>query len=111
MKRNFLILTVVAIAIPVITVSASLVAYNLSGDKYLDRSRPGYMPEDSGETDELPSNTFSDSGPIDTETLDEYLQNLDQLTRYLTSDSQYFGPHSLSDESLGLTDGSIPDAD
>lgn len=102
MKRNFVILTIAAVIIPLITVAASLVIYNTSGDKYLDRSRPGFMPEESEEEEDDPPHVFSDTGPIDAEILDEYLSELDHLTRNLGADAVFFSPQSLSNEALGL---------
>jgi hypothetical protein len=103
-SKNLLVLAACLLLIPFITVTISLIVYNLSGDKYLDRSRPGYMPEQSDTTTDpgsVPS--FSDSGPIDRAALDQYLQELDRLTRDIRPDDPFFSEAPLTDDSLGLS--------
>jgi hypothetical protein len=103
-SKNLLVLAVCIFVIPFITVTASLIIYNLSGDKYLDRSRPGYMPEQAEATsDSSNAPSFSDSGPIDHETLDHYLGDLDRLTRDLHPDEPFFSEAPLTNDSLGLS--------
>ena len=43
--RNLIILGCIAATIALATTSVSLAIYHGSGDIYLDRSRPGYLPD------------------------------------------------------------------
>lgn len=103
--KNLTILGVGAIVITLITTSVSLMIYRLSGDIYLDRSRPGFLP-DEDEVQEVadPSTTFTypESGPIDKEGLDEYLRELEKVNSRLKSYSDPFAETSLSDAALGI---------
>ncbi len=103
--RNLAILGVGSILIAVITTSVSLAMYRISGDIYLDRSRPGYLPdkdEAEEDTDSTSSFTFSDNGPITVEDLDEYLKAFHTLDARLKNFSDPYSPVPLSDESLGI---------
>ena len=44
--RNLVILGVAATVIAIITTGVSLLIYHNSGDIYLDRSRPGFLPDE-----------------------------------------------------------------
>lgn len=62
-----------------VTTTASLMIYRSSGDIYLDRSRPGYLPDSEEVTEESagPINyTFSENGELNASELDEYLKEL-----------------------------------
>ena len=54
-SRNLIILGVVSGIIALATTGVSLAVYHNSGDIYLDRSRPGYLPdkEEIEEEDEM----------------------------------------------------------
>jgi len=97
--KNLLVLTLLMLIIPAITVAGSLIAYDLSGDKYLDRSRPGFMPEedDSDDTSEI----MSEDGPVDRQIIDKYLEGLREYTKGVL-ETEFFSDRPLSDESLGL---------
>jgi hypothetical protein len=112
-KNHLLILAATLLLAPLVTVTISLAIYNLSGDKYLDRSRPGYMPDQSEQTDAAAGTpAFSDSGPIDREALDGYLQQFDSLTKNLHPEEPFFSDRSLSDEALDLDPTAFsPDTD
>ena len=62
--RNLLLLGIIATSIAFLTTFISLKIYHDSGDIYLDRSRPGFLPEkEEVEKDEdSDSFLFSDSG-------------------------------------------------
>ena len=103
--RNLVLLGLGAILITFLTTFISLKIYHDSGDIYLDRSRPGFLPEkEESEKDKDPGDyVFSDSGKITEEVLDEYLENLrkeiDRLNDY--SDDP-FGEKPLTGEVLGF---------
>ena len=44
--RNLVILGVVSTVLAVMTTGVSLAIYHNTGDIYLDRSRPGYLPDE-----------------------------------------------------------------
>lgn len=103
--RNLLILGGGAIFVAGVTTAASLMIYRTSGDIYLDRSRPGYLP-DSEEVAEEPvtpiNYTFPENGPLDKEELNEYLKELRKVNNRLRDYADPFSPSPLSDESLGI---------
>lgn len=103
-SRNLIILGVGAILISAITTCASLFMYWQSGDIYLDRSRPGYLPdpEEAKEEPEPVSFEFPDTGPVDQAELDRYLNELKTVNQHLTNISDPYESAPLSDESLGI---------
>lgn len=104
--KNLVLLGLGATLIAILTTSVSLYLYHESGDIYLDRSRPGFLPEKEETKEEEDKNkdyTFSDSGKITKEDLDEYLENFDkELERLKTFSEDPFSLESLSDKSLGI---------
>lgn len=105
-SRNLILLGVGSTLIAVLSTTISLFLYHDSGDIYLDRSRPGFLPEKEEakeEKDENKDYSFPDSGSISEKDLDEYLKNLDlELKRLETYSADPFSLDSLSDDSLGL---------
>lgn len=105
-KKNLIILGVMAIMIAGITTGLSLWIYRSTGDIYLDRSRPGYLPdEDEVEADASSSNNnfvFSDTGELTKQDLDEYLKELKKLNNRIKALADPYAPGPLSDESLGI---------
>ena len=100
--RNLAILGLASIVLAVITTTLSLIIYHNSGDIYLDRSRPGFLPEEKEEGIRESNYVFDDDGAIDAKALEEYLENikiqLDNLDRLGTP----YEPTPLSNESLGI---------
>lgn len=100
--RNLVILGIASIVISVITTVASLLIYHNSGDIYIDRSRPGFLP-DKSENENKPDNyTFSDSGNITSKDLEEYLKHLDKTIKSANNIEDPFSSDPLTDESLGI---------
>ena len=105
-SRNILILGVVAIAIALTTTITSLVIYHNSGDIYFDRSRPGFLPDESeiegnkNENDE--DYVLSEDATITTEVLDEYLENLQEEIENIDTYKNPFSSDGLSDSRLGI---------
>ena len=64
--HNLIILGVAAIFIAFATTFVALKIYHDSGDIYLDRSRPGFLPEkEEAEAEKDPADfEFKDSGPL-----------------------------------------------
>ncbi|MBQ3464295.1 hypothetical protein IJH27_00450 [Candidatus Saccharibacteria bacterium] len=103
--RNLSLLALGAILITFLFTFITLKIYHDSGDIYLDRSRPGFLPEkeeiekDKDDADYF----FPDSGKLTKTILDEYLENLKkELDRLNDFSSNPFSPSALSNESLGI---------
>lgn len=103
--RHLAILGIGAIIIAGITTSVSLMIYRNSGDIYLDRSRPGYLPDQDEVNDDPVTNpnfSYPDSGPLDASELERYLQELQTIKTRLDALTDPYAPGPLSDESLGI---------
>lgn len=115
--RNLVILGVASTLIALLTSSVAIAIYHNSGDIYLDRSRPGFLPDDAEveEKDaeaETESYSFPDSGAVTSEVIDEYLEHLEALGATAEKYSDPFSSSALSDESLGIPEAETetPDA-
>lgn len=105
-SRNLIILGSVACLIAVITTTVELVVYRNSGDIYLDRSRPGFLPdEDEVEANHQDESIYSypDTGDFGTDELDKYLDELKAVETHIKRLADPYGPSPLSDESLGIS--------
>ncbi|MBQ2695126.1 hypothetical protein IJG04_00595 [Candidatus Saccharibacteria bacterium] len=111
--RNLVLLGVASVTIAVVVTGVSLFVYHKSGDIYLDRSRPGYLPdEEEIEQDEgavIEEYNFDKTGAITKEVLDEYLEHLDAETKALDAYTDPFGAEALSDARLGIDGTKAPD--
>lgn len=103
-SKNLLILGILSISIAVITTIVSLVLYHNSGDIYLDRSRPGFLPDKEEVEQQPPDLTYSlnTSGPLDEQTLNSYIENFENTVEAIDDLEKPFSPTPLSDESLGI---------
>ena len=103
-KNNLILLGVIAVGIAVLTTGISVLVYHKSGDIYLDRSRPGFLPdeEEIKNEPEQEDYKFSDSGEITKEVLDEYLKHYMEELNGLDEYTEPFSDKPLSDESLGI---------
>ena len=104
--RNLLILGIGSTLIAFITTAAGLAVYHMSGDIYLDRSRPGYLP-DEAEVEEEAENEpeeydFDNSGKLTAEAYEEYLKHLDEEVKAIDAYQKPFDTSVLSDEALGI---------
>lgn len=108
--RNLVLLGVGSIAIAAITTGVSLALYQTSGDIYLDRSRPGYLPDEKENSSNQTKETykFSDSGPLDKASLEEYLKNINVELDNLKKIDNPFDPTALSDDALGIKASQAP---
>ena len=106
--RNLLLLGVGSIAIALITTSLSLWIYYETGDIYIDRSRPGFLPEEEevaeSSDDDDGEYSLDTKGTLTAEVLDEYLENLETEINKLDAIEDTFGSAPLSDSSLGIQD-------
>ena len=105
-SRNLLILGILSIVIALTTTSVSLAIYHNSGDIYLDRSRPNFLPDEDEIKDDKDEHTvdykLSENTTITTEVLDEYLENLQQEAENINVYKNAFNESGLSDTRLGL---------
>lgn len=108
-KRNFnlFILAVAAVVIALISTSISLFIYKITGDIYIDRSRPGYISkEEEGKISDDGQNRkttykFSSDGKVTKKALKKYLEDFETVQQ-LTQGSEAFDESALSDEALGI---------
>lgn len=104
--RNLILLAAISIAITLSLTTVSLAIYHYSGDIYLDRSRPGYLPDDTEVEEEEETEegdyTFLKTGPITTEVLEEYLKKFQIEVDALNAYQNPFDEAALSDEQFGL---------
>lgn len=112
--RNLALLGAGAIIIATITTSVGLFVYRSSGDIYLDRSRPGYLPDpEEVENDQNTSTTYTypDNGPLDKSELKTYLEELSKVNQRLKALPNPYSPEPLSDTSLGIAPTTSSDQD
>ena len=103
--RNLVILGVLSVALALMTTVVSLVIYHNSGDIYLDRSRPGFLPdeeeiEEEAEKEEV--HDFEKSGPINEEVLEKYLENIQVEIDAIDAYEKPFDEERLSDKRFGI---------
>ena len=103
--RNLVILGIASTLIALITTGVSLVVYHNSGDIYLDRSRPGYLPdeeeiEEEGEKEE--EYIFEKTGKLTAAIIEEYLEKMQVEVRAIDAYEKPFDENVLSDERLGM---------
>ena len=102
--RNLVILGVASAVIAITTTGISLMIYHNSGDIYLDRSRPGFLPDEeeiSGDDTEE-EYVFDKNGTVTKETLEEYLKHLNEEVDALELYANPFAEEMLSDSKLGI---------
>ncbi|MBO4276195.1 hypothetical protein J5868_00600 [Candidatus Saccharibacteria bacterium] len=103
--RNLVILGIASVVIAFLTTGVSLALYHNSGDIYLDRSRPGYLPDeeeieqDDNVKDEY---VFDKTGTINDTVLEEYAENLQNEIEAIEAYKNPFSADALSDERLGI---------
>lgn len=107
--KNLALLGLASILVAAVTTGISLAIYHNSGDIYLDRSRPGYLPdeeeieEENGKKEEEYS--FSGYGKIKIEDINEYIEKLKIEIDAIDSYKNPFGEDGLSDKKMGIPEG------
>ena len=106
--RNIIILGIAATIITIVLTGISMAIYHNSGDIYLDRSRPGFLPDEEEikeEEDDTEENEydFSKTGEVTKESLEEYLKNLDTEEKAINAYGEPFNDKALSDDHLGIS--------
>lgn len=106
-SKNLLLLGCIAIFIALLTTGISLAVYHDSGDIYLDRSRPGFLPDEKEleKNEDNFSYTFSETGgEITDEEIEEYVDSLNVFKEKLNAVPNPFSLDSISDDSLGISE-------
>ena len=104
---NLVILGVLSTVIALTTTGVALAIYHNSGDIYLDRSRPGYLPDeaeielDEQEPEEEDYELNKDAMVTETE-INEFLTELQEEIDAINAYEKPFGAEILSDEHLGI---------
>lgn len=102
--KNLVLLGIISVLAAFITTGVSLAWYHNSGDIYLDRSRPGYLPDEE-EIEEEPVEEdylLEKSGSVTKEVLDEYLKAYNTELKAIDAYEDPFAAGLLSDERLGI---------
>ncbi len=109
-SKNLLILGVLSVSIALITTIVSLVVYHNSGDIYLDRSRPGFLPDEE-EVEAKPQSTyvFESTGNIDAPVLNDFIDHYEDAVEVIDNLDGPFSATPLSDESLGIPAAPAPE--
>ena len=103
--RNLVRLGLIATIITILTTTISLVIYHNSGDIYLDRSRPGFLPEKhevEHDDQSEKSYSFPESGNLDSKTLEEFRENFKKTLDDTKNLKDPFSAENLSDDFMGL---------
>ena len=105
--RNLVILGVISVLIAMMTTGVALAIYHNSGDIYLDRSRPGFLPdeeelENEEEKEEEKEYDFERDGGLTREDIEIYIENLNKEVKAINDYKKPFGDEILSDERLGI---------
>ena len=111
-SRNLLILGLVSIVVALVTTGVSLAVYHNSGDIYLDRSRPGFLPDESEISDDNKDEEeydFGKDGELTNEGLTEYLERLSAEVEEIDEYEKPFDSKVLSDEKFGIVPEEEPD--
>lgn len=111
--RNLVIMGIASTLVALATTGVSLAIYHNSGDIYLDRSRPGYLPDESeiekeGEKEEE-EYSFEKSGKLTVEVIEEYLEKLQTEVKAIDVYDGSFDEDVLSDKRLGIPEEIVTD--
>ena len=102
-NHNLLILGLVSTAVALITTAVSVYVYHASGDIYLDRSRPGFLPDEKEIEKELKEDyKFSENDEINNDSLENFLKNYKEVLDDLDKTPNPFAADTLSKESLDI---------
>ena len=105
---NLSILGLAAILIATLTTVISVLIYHYSGDIYLDRSRPGFLPDkveaEAADNAKKESYSFSENIELNRDNIDRYIKEYQEELDSLDKLNSAFSSGSLSDESLGIPD-------
>lgn len=98
--RNLILLGAIAIIIAIATSSLALTIYHNTGDIYLDRSRPGFLPDKTESIPEEYEYTFSEAIELNQASLEKYLKEYQKLLSNLHQITDPFSMDPLSDATV-----------
>ncbi len=100
-RHRFLLLVAGVIAVALFLVSVALNLYNSSGAAQLDLSRPGYQAVRNQAKRDTVTTSFSSTGTLDKDSLDQFSTLYDQQAGKVTSVNS-FDAAALGEDSLQL---------
>lgn len=103
--RNLIIMGIISILVALSTAGVSLAVYHNSGDIYLDRSRPGFLPDNDEISDDDANDrdySFDKDTDITAETIEKYLVELNSQIEDLDVYKDAFSEDGLSNRMLGI---------
>ena len=102
-NHNLAILGVVAILVALTTTGISILIYHNSGDIYLDRSRPGFLPDEKEVEEETREDyKFSENDVLNQDAIGDYLKHYQEALEDLDKIESPFNAEPLSDKALGI---------
>ena len=102
-NHNLLILGLISVAIALVTTTVSIYIYHSSGDIYLDRSRPGFLPDKKEIEGGLKEDySFSENNEVNNDTLETFLTNYKEVLDDLDKTPNPFPDDTLSNETLDI---------
>ncbi len=103
-KWNLVWLGVISVVIAGVTTGVSLLIYHNSGDIYLDRSRPGYLPDEAEvvEEEKAEDYKFDKTGEMTMGDLEKYEEELKNQVEEMGTEEKPFNAEMLSDKALGI---------
>lgn len=105
--RNLVLLGLSSVLIALATTGVSLALYHNSGDIYLDRSRPGYLPDEEEieeKDDDKPVEIYdyAKREGVTSSNLKEYLEQIETEIQAIDAYEKPFDMTTLSDEHFGI---------
>ena len=102
--RNLIILGIASALIALVTTGISLAIYHKSGDIYLDRSRPGFLPDEDEKDDDNPIEeyVFEKTGAFTEDVIKEYTEKFNDTMENIKELNNPFSETGLSDKELGI---------
>lgn len=99
--KNLALLGLISILIAFFSVGTSLIIYHNTGDIYLDRSRPGFLPDKTEVQDEQKSEyKFTDDTKIDQSKIDKFLEEYKKIIDQLQKKETNFSEEAIDDKTL-----------
>lgn len=103
-RHKFLVMVFAAIVAALVLVGVALALYVSSGAAQLDLSRPGYVSVRDQASQAPQIDSFSASGTVDKDTLDQFKSLYDKEASRATSVDS-FGGDVMSDKALAIDEG------
>ena len=109
--HNLLLLGITATGIALITTTIILILYHNTGDIYLDRSRPGFLPDEEEVQQQEPASSYSfpASGVLTESNLEEYVTHFGEEVDRIDDLDSPFSATPLSNDALGIPADPVPE--